>query len=73
MSTRTETDSMGPIEVPADRYWGAQTAALAAPLRHRRATACRAAVIRALGDPQEGRRAGQPASSGKLAAEKARR
>jgi fumarate hydratase class II len=25
MSTRTETDSMGPIEVPADRYWGAQT------------------------------------------------
>lgn len=25
MSTRTETDSFGPIEVPADRYWGAQT------------------------------------------------
>ncbi len=25
MSTRTESDSMGPIEVPADRYWGAQT------------------------------------------------
>ena len=24
--TRIETDSMGPIEVPADRYWGAQTA-----------------------------------------------
>ncbi len=23
--TRTETDSFGPIEVPADRYWGAQT------------------------------------------------
>jgi fumarate hydratase class II len=23
--TRTESDSMGPIEVPADRYWGAQT------------------------------------------------
>ena len=23
--TRIETDSMGPIEVPADRYWGAQT------------------------------------------------
>ncbi len=23
--TRTETDSMGEIEVPADRYWGAQT------------------------------------------------
>ncbi len=25
MATRTETDSLGPIEVPADRYWGAQT------------------------------------------------
>jgi len=23
--TRTETDSMGAIEVPQDRYWGAQT------------------------------------------------
>src|SRR6195952_4085828 len=22
---RTETDSMGPVPVPADRYWGAQT------------------------------------------------
>ncbi|GGC88040.1 class II fumarate hydratase [Halopseudomonas salina] len=25
MSTRLESDSMGDIEVPADRYWGAQT------------------------------------------------
>ncbi len=25
MSTRTERDSLGSIEVPADRYWGAQT------------------------------------------------
>ena len=25
MSTRTETDSFGPLEVQADRYWGAQT------------------------------------------------
>lgn len=25
MNTRIETDSMGPIEVPRDRYWGAQT------------------------------------------------
>ena len=25
MQYRTETDSMGPIEVAADRYWGAQT------------------------------------------------
>src|SRR5712672_4712230 len=24
-STRAETDSFGPIDVPADRYWGAQT------------------------------------------------
>src|ERR1700751_256316 len=24
-SPRTQTDSFGPIEVPADRYWGAQT------------------------------------------------
>src|SRR5712672_2495288 len=26
MSSRVETDSMGKIEVPADRYYGAQTA-----------------------------------------------
>src|SRR5437899_3008645 len=26
MESRTETDSMGPIEVPQDRYYGAQTA-----------------------------------------------
>jgi fumarate hydratase class II len=25
MSTRTETDSMGAVEVPAERHWGAQT------------------------------------------------
>ena len=24
-ATRTETDSMGAVEVPADRYWGSQT------------------------------------------------
>jgi fumarate hydratase, class II len=24
-NTRTETDSLGPVEVPADSYWGAQT------------------------------------------------
>ena len=23
--TRTETDSFGPLEVPSDKYWGAQT------------------------------------------------
>ncbi|MEM6847313.1 MAG: class II fumarate hydratase [Pseudomonadota bacterium] len=26
MATRTETDSFGPLEVPADKFWGAQTA-----------------------------------------------
>jgi fumarate hydratase class II len=25
IATRIETDTFGPIEVPADRYWGAQT------------------------------------------------
>ena len=25
MATRTETDAMGSIEVPVDKYWGAQT------------------------------------------------
>jgi len=25
MATRTERDSFGPIEVPAERLWGAQT------------------------------------------------
>ncbi len=25
MTTRTETDSFGPLEVPSDKYWGAQT------------------------------------------------
>jgi fumarate hydratase class II len=24
-NTRTETDSFGPLEVPGDSYWGAQT------------------------------------------------
>jgi len=26
MTTRTETDTLGPVEVPAEAYWGAQTA-----------------------------------------------
>ena len=25
VETRTESDTFGPIEVPAHRYWGAQT------------------------------------------------
>ena len=29
--TRTETDSFGPIEVPGDSYWGAQTERSIAP------------------------------------------
>lgn len=46
--TRTETDSMGPIQVPNDKYWGAQTArsliyfAIGPDTMHR-------SVIRALG------------------------
>ena len=39
---RIEKDTFGDIEVPADRLWGAQTAALAAELQDLRASACRA-------------------------------
>ena len=39
--TRTETDTFGPIEVPADRYWGAQTERSLPQFPHRRASACR--------------------------------
>ena len=35
-ATRTETDTMGAIEVPADRYWGAQTQRSLAALHDRR-------------------------------------
>src|SRR5262249_23493681 len=47
-STRTESDSMGAIEVPAEVYWGAQTAR---SLIHFRIGAERmpAALVRALG------------------------
>ena len=41
MKTRTETDTMGEIEVAADRYWGAQTAALARRTSRSAARACR--------------------------------
>jgi fumarate hydratase class II len=46
--TRTETDSFGPLEVPADRYWGAQTqrSILNFPIGWERQPV---AVIRALG------------------------
>jgi fumarate hydratase class II len=48
MTTRTESDTMGRVEVPADRYWGAQTQRSVENFRiggHRFAPA----VIRALG------------------------
>ena len=45
---------MGAIEVPAERYWGAQTAALAARISASAASACRCALIRALGAAEEG-------------------
>jgi fumarate hydratase class II len=47
-ATRTETDSFGPIEVPADRYWGAQTqrSILNFPIGWERQPT---AIIRALG------------------------
>ena len=40
--TRTERDTMGTIEVPADRYWGAQTQRSLAALPDRRASSSRA-------------------------------
>ena len=39
--TRTETDSFGPLEVPADKYWGAQTARSLHEFPHRHARPCR--------------------------------
>ena len=47
-ATRTETDSFGPLEVPADRYWGAQTqrSTLNFPIGWERQPV---AIIRALG------------------------
>ena len=46
--TRTETDSFGPLEVPADRYWGAQTqrSLMNFPIGWERQPA---AIVRALG------------------------
>ena len=47
-ATRTESDSFGPLEVPADKYWGAQTqrSILNFPIGWERQPV---AVIRALG------------------------
>ena len=46
--TRTETDSMGAVEVPADRYWGAQTQR-SCTISPSARTACRWRCIRAFG------------------------
>jgi fumarate hydratase class II len=55
MNFRTERDTLGPIEVPAHRLWGAQTQRSLAPFRHfRRAPAA--------GDPP-GAGVGQAASA----------
>jgi fumarate hydratase class II len=40
-TTRTETDSFGPIEVPADAYWGAQTQRSIENFPFGRASRCR--------------------------------
>ena len=58
-ATRTETDSFGPIEVPADAYWGAQTERSIEnfPFGPKRAAAGRARPC--TGVHQAGRRAGE--------------
>ena len=59
MSTRTETDSMGAIEVPAEHYWGAQTQRSI----HHFAIGDDRMPERGdprHGDPEEGRRAREP-------------
>ena len=48
-ATRTETDSFGPIEVPADRYWGAQTARSIANFPFGVREAMPIEIVRALG------------------------
>src|ERR1700694_4226070 len=47
-ATRSESDSFGPIDVPADRYWGAQTerSRQISPIGHARMPM---AIVRALG------------------------
>ena len=59
-ATRTETDSMGAIEVPAERYWGAQTQRSLHHFAIGDATRMPGRVIRAFGDPEEGRGRGEP-------------
>ena len=40
--TRAEFDTMGGVEVPADRLWGAQSARSLEPLQRSATTSCRA-------------------------------
>ena len=68
--TRIETDSMGPIEVPAHRYWGAQTARSLRYFAIGRDTMPRS-VIRAIGILKKAA-AEVNQELGKLPAEKAR-
>jgi len=59
MGTRVETDTIGAIEVSADRYWGAQTQR---SLQHFRIGGDRfpRELFRAFGISQEGMRADEP-------------
>ena len=59
--TRTETDSFGPLEVPADKYWGAQTqrSILNFPIGWEKQPV---AIVRALGRDQAGLRHRQHAT-----------
>jgi fumarate hydratase class II len=68
-ATRTETDSFGPLEVPSDKYWGAQTqrSILNFPIGWEKQPI---AVVRALGVIKQACAEANKAS-GKLPAEKA--
>ena len=61
--TRTETDSFGPIEVDGRPILGRADRALAAELPHRRASACRSPLIRALALVKKAAARGQPRRS----------
>ena len=58
--TRTESDTMGKIEVPADRYWGAQTERSLAPLQASATSELPARADPRPRHPQEGLRDRQP-------------
>ena len=61
IKTRTESDSMGKIEVPANVYWGAQTQRSLLHFNIGRDT-MPPELIRAFGNAQEGLRAGESGS-----------